>query len=103
MSNPITKNIKCLIECGWEREQAVNLVAELYSEGAERMSTRENLVKAVNDRWVAYVAARGAYDAAAWFDYKDVADNAYNLELHARDSWNNAKDSLESYDKERNT
>jgi hypothetical protein len=66
MSNPITENIKCLIECGWERKEAVNLVAELYSQ-----SEREELVKAVEDARVAWatwgaIEEAGVFDAAAW-------------------------------------
>jgi hypothetical protein len=37
MSNPITESIDYLVECGWEREQAVNLVAAIRDESGERL------------------------------------------------------------------
>jgi len=37
MSNPIAESIDYLVECGWEREQAVNLVAAIQDESAERL------------------------------------------------------------------
>ena len=37
MSNPIAGSIDYLVECGWEREQAVNLVAAITDESAERL------------------------------------------------------------------
>jgi hypothetical protein len=37
MSNPIEQSIDYLVECGWEREQAVNLVAAITDESGERL------------------------------------------------------------------
>ena len=37
MSNPITESIDYLVECGWKREQAVNLVAAIRDESGERL------------------------------------------------------------------
>lgn len=37
MSNPIAESINYLVECGWEREQAVNLVAAIRDESGERL------------------------------------------------------------------
>ena len=37
MSNPITESIDYLVECGWEREQSVNLVAAIRDESEERL------------------------------------------------------------------
>lgn len=35
MSNPIAESINYLVECGWKREQAVNLVAAIRDESGE--------------------------------------------------------------------
>lgn len=37
MSNPIEQSIEYLVECGWERGQAVNLVAAIRDESGERL------------------------------------------------------------------
>jgi hypothetical protein len=37
MSNPIEQSIDYLVECGWDREQAVNLVAAIRDESGERL------------------------------------------------------------------
>lgn len=37
MSNPISESIDYLVECGWEREQAVNLVAAITDDSGERL------------------------------------------------------------------
>ena len=37
MSNPIEQSIEYLIECGWDREQAVNLIAAITDESGERL------------------------------------------------------------------
>jgi hypothetical protein len=37
MSNPIAESIDYLVECGWEREQARNLVAAITDDSGERL------------------------------------------------------------------
>ena len=37
MSNPISESINYLVECGWDREQSVNLVAAITDESGERL------------------------------------------------------------------
>ena len=37
MSNPIAESIEYLVECGWEREQARNLVAAITDDSGDRL------------------------------------------------------------------
>ncbi len=53
MSNPISESIDYLVECGWDREQAVNLVAAIK---------REELEQAFSPDWVNYL--HGLIDGA---------------------------------------
>lgn len=54
MSNPISESIDYLVECGWKREQAVNLVAAIRDESGERLWE-------VAPKWIEHCAAKMRY------------------------------------------
>ena len=55
MSNPIAESIDYLVECGWDRGQAVNLVAAITDESGERLWE-------VAPKWIEHCAAKMRYD-----------------------------------------
>jgi hypothetical protein len=54
MSNPISESIDYLVECGWDREQAVNLVAAITDESGERLWE-------VAPKWIEHCAEKMRY------------------------------------------
>jgi hypothetical protein len=54
MSNPITESIDYLVECGWDRGQAVNLVAAIRDQSGERLWE-------VAPKWIEHCAERMKY------------------------------------------
>jgi len=49
MSNPIEQSIDYLVKCGWEREQAVNLVAAITHDSGELLWEAPQWIKHCGD------------------------------------------------------